>query len=511
MQFERNESGLDHLIDCLPVPALLQDGEKIVYANDLAVSLYRYGSKADFIGTPVIELIHDDDRAAFAARHDRIVGNDMTLPVIEQKRVCRDGQVIHVLSRGATAMWQGRRHILGIQIDLTARKEAERLQARNESWFRVLVESSTASLLGLDQQQKCTVVNPQALRLLGYADAAEISGRPLAEIFQARSVPGSDRPAIETQFAALFHEGKKFENAGVEILRRDGAAFPGAIRGEILLTNGTVSGFLVVFCDIGSRLEARRLIREQEEALRILQAELATASRDSVMGNLSTVIAHELMQPLSAIINTAGALKRDFVRDSRRMDSSTDEKIELILSQSERASAIISGIRRLFEHEQRKTTPESVNTVISDACAVARAGSIPGDILFELDLAADLPAVRIDRIQIQQVVYNLVQNAADILKESPEKRILIETATTATGAVRITVHDTGPGVSEEIAQTMFEPFATSKVRGMGMGLYICQAIVDAHDGRIWVETGDGRGTSFHIELPAVTATGTLAV
>ena len=243
-------------------------------------------------------------------------------------------------------------------------------------------------------------------------------------------------------------------------------------------------------------------VRRAEQQSRQHQAELVHVSRLSTMGEVATGMAHELNQPLSAIVNYANGC-------TRRMQSGAGQTQELlgalaqITSQAQRASEIIRRLRALVGKQPPIRADADLNALVQEVCSFLEFETAKLGVQIELDLAPGPIPVHVDLVQIEQVLLNLMSNALDALEETPEaaRRLLIRTQGNLDGEVRVSVEDSGPGIDGERLARLFDPFFTTKEVGMGMGLTISQTILENHGGRIWAESEPGRGTVFHVALP----------
>ena len=262
-------------------------------------------------------------------------------------------------------------------------------------------------------------------------------------------------------------------------------------------------------------------VRRAEQASRKHQAELVHVSRLSTMGEVATGMAHELNQPLSAIVNYANGCTRR-IQGGQGTPDDLLGALSQIASQAKRASEIIRRLRALVGKQPPSRANVDLNHLVREVCSFVEFETSKLSIQIELDLAAEPIPVHVDLVQIEQVLLNLVRNALDALEESPEgeRRLLIHTGVQGAEAV-VAVRDSGPGVEPERLKRLFDPFFTTKEGGMGMGLPISQTILENHDGRVWAESTPGQGTIFHVTLPlaevpadadpepsALTATGT---
>ena len=268
--------------------------------------------------------------------------------------------------------------------------------------------------------------------------------------------------------------------------RKDGSTFPMELAvGEV--TMGPSPQFIGFVRDLTERQEVERRLQE-------LQSELMHVSRLSAMGQMGAALAHELNQPLTAIINYSQAAKRLSEAASSQSSTRAVEVMEKISQQALRAGQVIRRLRQFVEKGSTEHRPEDVNKVVEEACALALVGTRESGVRAVFDLAADLPPVSIDKIQVQQVVLNLVRNAVEAMSESEPRMLKVVTGNGSDGMIMVEVMDTGPGLAESVLRQLFQPFVTTKERGMGIGLSICRSIVDAHGGRISAQPNPGGGT-----------------
>jgi two-component system sensor kinase FixL len=224
--------------------------------------------------------------------------------------------------------------------------------------------------------------------------------------------------------------------------------------------------------------------------------------RVSRMGELTASLAHELNQPLTAILSNAGAALR-FLQSDRIDPSELREILQDIINDDKRAGDIIRNVRAMLKQEEREREAIAINDMLRDMLSLFHSEAVIRNIAVEMDLADPSPVVQVDTVQIQQVLINLVMNAAEAVSHNgPEDRkIVLQTRTVDHGAVQVTVRDFGPGIGEKEIDRIFDPFFTTKRSGLGMGLSISRSIIEAHGGRIWVENNPDKGVTFFIELP----------
>ncbi len=244
-------------------------------------------------------------------------------------------------------------------------------------------------------------------------------------------------------------------------------------------------------------------MRAAEAEARRRQNELIHVSRLSTMGEMATGIAHELNQPLSAIVNFAnGCVRR--LRVGAGGEQEMLDALQQIASQASRAGEIIKRLRGMVERQQPVRENSDLNDLIREVCALLGHDMRKLQVRLDTRLSPEPLAVRVDSVQIEQAILNLIRNALDALQATPASRrkLVLTSGVSDAGQVFVSVRDSGPGITPEVMQRLFDPFFTTKPKGMGVGLAIAQTIVDGHNGRIRAESWPGKGTSFTIELPA---------
>jgi PAS domain S-box-containing protein len=254
---------------------------------------------------------------------------------------------------------------------------------------------------------------------------------------------------------------------------------------------------------IGTVHDITELKRAEIESYRA-RRELQRMERVSRMGELTASLAHELNQPLTAILSNARAALR-FLQSDRLDLAELREILQDIANDDKRASDIIRGVRSMLKQEAMEQETIAINDMLRDMVSLFHSEAIIRNIELEMDLADPLPLVDVDRVQIQQVILNLIMNAAEIMSYSePEnRRIILKTRPIDHGTVQVAVRDFGPGIAEKDLDHIFDPFFTTKRSGLGMGLSISRSIIEAHGGRIWVKNNPDKGVTFYFELPVL--------
>jgi C4-dicarboxylate-specific signal transduction histidine kinase len=245
--------------------------------------------------------------------------------------------------------------------------------------------------------------------------------------------------------------------------------------------------------------------KQAEEALRQTRADLAHVSRVNTMGELTASLAHEVNQPIAAAVTNANTCLRWLTRDSPDVEEARSAAMRIV-NDGRRAAEIVSRIRLLFKKGTPEQEPVDVNEIIREMIVLLRGEATRYSISVQMELASDLPQVMGDRVQLQQVLMNLIMNGIDAMKDVDGTReFSVKSQRAENEQLLITVSDTGVGLPPQQADEIFNAFFTTKLNGTGMGLRISRSIVESHGGRLWAANNSPRGASFHVTLPTKAA------
>jgi signal transduction histidine kinase len=257
-----------------------------------------------------------------------------------------------------------------------------------------------------------------------------------------------------------------------------------------------------VFRDVTAQKQAEQEAERLEEDLRGMRRELARVSRHTTAGAMAASIAHEINQPLAALVTNGGIGLR--LLDNAHSDlGEVRDVLENMIDDGHRAGRIIAGIRAMFAKDQREITPVKIGDLIREVVTLMNRELERHRVSLKLDLHHELPLLKADRVQLQQVLVNLITNAAEAMSSSKnhDRSLIVRSQPLGDGDVLITVEDTGPGIDFDNLDRIFDAFFTTKSHGMGLGLSICRSIIQAHGGRLWVTPRMPNGSIFHIKLP----------
>jgi C4-dicarboxylate-specific signal transduction histidine kinase len=242
--------------------------------------------------------------------------------------------------------------------------------------------------------------------------------------------------------------------------------------------------------------------RRAEDQLRTAQEELARVTRLTTLGEFAASIAHEVNQPLAAVITNANAGLRWLAAGSPNVDEAR-EALSRIIRDGNRASDVIARIRTLTRKTTAENVPLDINEAIEDVIGIAQGEMRGNGVTLRMELRLDLPSVLGDRVQLQQVVLNLIMNGIEAMSsvEDGPRELVIATQIDGAEALHVSIRDSGVGLEPENARRIFDAFYTTKRQGMGMGLSISRSIIEAHGGRLWAAPNDGPGATLHFILP----------
>ena len=348
------------------------------------------------------------------------------------------------------------------------------------------------ALIVIDEAGTILLFSEAAHRMFGYDDA-EVLGQNVRIL-----MPNPDRDRHDAYMRHYMETGEAHIIGIGRVTtarRRDGSSFPIELAiGEAHTESGRLfTGF------IRDLTEAQRA----ERRLNDLQTELSHISRVSAMGSLASALAHELNQPLTAIASYAEGA-RALLGDQGAPTPDNIEMVREALAEASaealRAGQIVRRLREFISRGESERRVERLRRLVTEAAALALTGAGQTGIDFDIRLDPSVDLVLCDRIQIQQVLLNLIRNAVEAMQRSARQSLEVRSRPAGRGLVEVVVSDSGPGLAPEVAAVLFQPFNTSKEKGMGLGLSICRTIVEAHGGRIWAEPSDFGGTAFHFTL-----------
>lgn len=383
---------------------------------------------------------------------------------------------------------------LGEQLRRTLSRATATTQdvAAREAHMQSILDTIPDAMVIMDENGIVRTFSAAAERTFGYA-AGEVIGKHVKTLMPTPYGERADGGAPQR-----LQEGA--DRAGVHMAgvgrRKDGTHFPVELAiGE--MTSGGKRFFTGFIRDMTER-------QETEARLKEMQMELVHISRLTAMGEMASALAHELNQPLSAIANYMTGSRRLLASATDETTAMVREAVDKTVDQALRAGHIIRRLRDFIAHRESERRVEKLRMLIEEANTLALVGAkdLGVQVRFNLDPSVDF--VLVDKVQIQQVLLNLIRNAIEAMEHSPRRELTIASMPAPDGMVAVEVADTGSGISHEIAEHLFQPFITTKAHGMGVGLSISRTIIEEHGGTIGATPNPGGGTTFRFTLSAVT-------
>jgi PAS domain S-box-containing protein len=490
-ELERSERRFRRLLETAPDAIVLarQDGT-IVFVNEQAEQWFGYG-REDMVGQPVEMMIperlrheHANGFAAFdPASPVRSIGNNM-----EFYGLRKNGTEFPVeISLSPLETDEGLLICSSIR-DVTERRRVKEALAESGKQLRLMADALPVLISYADVEQRYRFVNRAFEEWLGLSSEA-LRGRTVKETI-GKEAHEAIRPHIEE---ALSGRDVSYER---DVLRR-GAWH--RLRVSLVPhrdSDGNVVGVYALASDVTEQVRAEQESRRQRQ-------ELAHVSRAATMGELGASLAHELNQPLSAIISNAQASRR-FLAGEAPDVAELREALRDIIEDGKRAAEVIRGLRALLQKGDIERRALDLNEVVRGVATLMHGELVVKNIRLKLDLASNLPPVFGDMTQLQQVLLNLILNGSEAMNEvdGADRELAVRTSLDGPGTLVVSVRDSGPGLDANHTDRLFDPFFTTKPEGLGMGLSINRSIVEAHHGRLWATPNPDQGATFHFTLPA---------
>lgn len=493
----------------------------ITFWNRAAEDIYGWSSE-EAQGQIADDLLRTSYPSARATVEAALIAHGRWDGTLEQRT--KSGAVIVVESRWAVQHDHLGRPVgvLETHTDVTDRKAAYAALVQSERRYRRMFDASRIGVV----QEDWTGIRSR-LRALGAGDPASLNAR-LAEhpdfVSEARklarivdvnpaflamvgagsstdflaSVDDVLAPSEQTFIGAMaaFAQGLPFHEGETELVRGDGLRVPVLFAITFPTADDGDGNVLVFVVDITER-------RQAQDALLAAQAELAHAARVATLGELTASIAHEVNQPLMAVVTNGEAARRWLRRDPPDLGE-VEAAIGRVVAQGRRAGEIVNRIRAFLKKAPGQRTELGIADLVEEAAQLVQRELAQERIGLHIEIEPGLPGISGDRIQLQQILVNLMVNAGQAMASQSGRRVLSVRAGRAdAGTVAIAVTDTGPGIAADNLPRLFEPFFTTRQQGMGMGLAICRTTAEAHGGQLSAQSVPGEGATFRLTLPVI--------
>jgi PAS domain S-box-containing protein len=470
---------------------------ELIYMSDEASRIYGFDPLQGIPSREAVwRRIHPDDaeslnekieqavreRRGFAAEHRVLLPDGMVkhLEVINDPVFSASGELQEIMCTG---------------FDVTERKRAEQTLRESEAKFRDYAETASDWFWEIGPDYKFTLLTENAFG----APAAHRLGTPCWD----HALDLETEPEKWRLIFATLDSRKSFRDFVYRGLSGNGSPMYVRASGKpVFDANGEFRGYRGTGTDITALRKVETEARESEQRYRKAQLELEHANRVATLGQLTSSIAHEVNQPITAAVTYALAARRYLSAEPPNFHE-VDDALSLIVKEGSRAAEVVSRIRALFKKAPARKDAVAINDAILEIIALTRTEAANNSVLVRTQLTEGLPRLQGDRVQLQQVLLNLIINAIEAMRDvgEEERELLISTRREPDG-VSVEVRDSGPGFAPEALESVFEPFYTTKPEGMGMGLSICRSIIEAHGGRLWAIPSEPQGALFQFTIPA---------
>jgi two-component system, LuxR family, sensor kinase FixL len=463
-----------------------------VWANSSMRSLFGFKAHDPLRFEDLAARVHPDDRSRMISEVER--AKTAELPFEGEFRVVLpDCTERWLLAKGRTVDKSGA-HVarrVGVVLDVSDRKRSAEALERERAFLRQVIDIDPNFIFAKDREGRFTLANQAVAdaygttveKLIGKTDAEFNLNKDEVEWFRRTDLEVVD--TLQERFISEEHiTDAKGEVRWLQTVKRP------------ILDNGkSTNQILGASTDITRRKQTELELQEQ-------RSELAHVARISIMGELAASLAHELNQPLTAILSNAQAALRFMSSKPADLDE-VRETLQDIVKDNNRAGEVIRRMRALAKKENLEFAILDCSSLIRDVAALVHTDAILHNVQIELELEEGLPPIQGDRVQLQQVVLNIVLNAFDAMKECPgsRRKVKLQAESDGTDFITVAVSDSGVGLSSDKLDKIFQPFYTTKREGLGMGLSISRSIVQAHGGYLWAKNNADRGATFYFTLP----------
>ena len=485
-QLSISESKMKLIFESSPNPIMISDESGLITMVNRQVTRLLGYTAAELIGHPVEILVPAGQQKTHAASRQDYASDGQVKRMAANREVKarhKDGTEIEIEISLSSVKFNNKLMIVSSLRDLTERKNAERVARESEYRFHQLMESMSEGYTVIDTDFRYVYQNKSAA-IHSRSEPGQLIGKKITKVH-----PPDENGEL---FCALQ---RVMSGASAEL-----------IEAEFTFQDGTTAWFELHIASVAEGVSVLSVETTQHKQIELeldqKRSFVTYLSRLAILGELSGAIAHELNQPLMSILMNAESAKHLLNRKEHALDE-VNEILTEIADESVRASGIIQRLRKLFAQQEIINFEVDINELITDVGKILKHELVNRGIHLQLHLDAGIPGVNIDRIQVEQVLINLIINACQALEANctdQERTVICMTCRQHNG-VRVSVIDNGPGIGAELLTKIFDPFFTTKKQGMGLGLSICRTIINTHSGALWAENNADAGSSFHFTLP----------
>jgi PAS domain S-box-containing protein len=469
-----------------PAMYFMVDAAGIIMAvNSFGASHLGY-TVSELAGRPMLSLVLGDDRDLVQRDLAACLQTLGQSKQWEVRKLRRDGTELRIRENAKATQWSGGAPIIlvmGEDVSESYRNDIELAR------LAAIVSSSDDAIISKTLDGTVTSWNAGATNIFGY-EASEMIGQSITRI-----IP-TELHEEERQILTRLQRGERLQHFETIRVAKDGRRVDISLTVSPLLDkSGKVVGASKVARDITAT-------RRAEAELQQTQAELVRVARVMTLGELTAAIAHEVNQPLTGLVNSGNACLRWLASEPPNLVAAR-HSVERMIAAGGRAAEVITRIRALIAKSPPRLDPLSINETITEVIALIGGEVHRNSVQLHTQLSNDVPLIHGDRVQLQQVILNLILNAIEAMKGVDGRRELAIASTKhGLGGILVTVQDSGVGLEDTGLDRLFEPFYTTKANGMGIGLAVSRTIIDAHGGRLWATPNVPRGAKFQFTLPA---------
>ena len=470
-----------------------------IYWSEETFRIFEYGRETKPGLDLVLQRAHPEDRVRVQQAIDRALQDAKDFD-LEHRLLMPDGSVKHVHSVGHLLGTDqpGKTELVGAITDITERKRAETALRQTEAYLEEAQRlSHTGSWAWNVARRENVHWSQEQYRLFGLDPKSDSSS--FEKAFQR--IHPEDRATFDAVIERAIRERSDFEVDYRTVLPEGSTKYLRSVGHPVF----SASGELVEFVGTGIDLTERRQAEKERERLRQVQADLAHISRATTMGELTASLAHEINQPITAAATDARTCLRWLAREQPDIKEARESATRMVIAVT-RAADIISRLRQLFKKGAPQTDLVDVSEVVQEMVVLLRSEASRHSVSILTELSEDLPRVMADRVQLQQVLMNLMLNGLEAMQATKSGgQLTIRSLRGEDGQLLISVSDTGMGLPPDQAEQIFNAFFSTKAQGTGMGLSISRSIVESHGGRLWATSNSGRGATFSFTLPTAAA------
>ncbi len=462
--------------------------QQFVTANPAFKHIMGY-TEAELQSFEPLDIVYDEDRASIEILRDEMAAGSQRTYRVEKRWRRKDGAIIWAdISASLIPNSDNRPLIAAVAVDINDRKRAEEAVRRSEAYLREIFETLPDGLAIVDRDYRYQRVNSAYERRTGLRPE-QIAGMHVAEINGQDVFDEAIKPELDRCLAGEHVAYGQWFN-----YPRSGRRYLAVTYSPIFISSpGPAGAALVVTRDLTEYMQA-------SEGLLQAQAALAHVNRVTTLGILTASIAHEVNQPLAAVVTDASAGLRWLQADPPNLPETRDTLVRIVRN-GNRAADVIGRIRAMARRAPLQMYSLDINEVIREVIALTRTEMERNNVVLQTELDGRIPRIVGDRVQLQQVVLNLIMNSIEAMRESDRRELKVKSQTDGARNVLVSVDDAGPGLDAESRDRIFDAFYTTKPDGTGMGLAISRSIVEGHGGRIWATANEPRGAIFQFVIP----------